>query len=269
MQRDYLEAYTCVTVGREQRALEIAALYAGIQHPTWHAMFAAVVAHINEARGEDDGEGDVQEGAAGRAASMSAAAKEEPLLDLAVEGPQVVLEYDNLPSCTVNYYRMDLELLFSTNPFMEGGASGQAQFSFIRPNRSDEIALPDTDSTAYLAIPDEFASANVVIEAVGGEKRSSAPYYSHTMRCEVQQSVGQIKVAALDTGVPLQCVYIKVFCKSPQGAAFYKDGYTDRRGKFDYVSLSTDQLDSAQRFAILVLSDSNGAVVKHADPPPR
>jgi hypothetical protein len=48
---------------------------------------------------------------------------------------------------------------------------------------------------------------------------------------------------------------------------FYKDGYTDLRGRFDYTSLSTSELDSVERFSILVLSDANGATVKEAAPP--
>jgi hypothetical protein len=48
---------------------------------------------------------------------------------------------------------------------------------------------------------------------------------------------------------------------------FYKDGYTDSRGKFDYASLSTNKLPNVARFAILVLSDAKGAVVREANPP--
>ena len=58
---------------------------------------------------------------------------------------------------------------------------------------------------------------------------------------------------------------VQVYSKSSSGGpTFYKDGYTDRRGRFDYVSLSTGQLDTVARFAILVLSEGHGAVVKQA-----
>ena len=50
---------------------------------------------------------------------------------------------------------------------------------------------------------------------------------------------------------------------------FYKDGYTDLRGRFDYTSLNTNELDSVARFALLILSDEHGAVVREADPPKR
>jgi len=36
---------------------------------------------------------------------------------------------------------------------------------------------------------------------------------------------------------------------------FYKGGYTEIRGRFDYASLSTNDIETAQRFSILILSD--------------
>jgi hypothetical protein len=51
--------------------------------------------------------------------------------------------------------------------------------------------------------------------------------------------------------------------------AFYKDGYTDPRGTFDYATLSTDDLDRVERFALLVAHDEAGASVVEAEPPPR
>ncbi len=63
--------------------------------------------------------------------------------------------------------------------------------------------------------------------------------------------------------------YVKVFARFQDGSVrFYKDGYTDLRGRFDYASLSTDDLDRVERFAVLVLSDKEGAVVKERRRPP-
>jgi hypothetical protein len=47
----------------------------------------------------------------------------------------------------------------------------------------------------------------------------------------------------------------------------YKDGYTDLRGRFDYTSLNTSEIGSVERFAVLVLSDTAGAVVREVAPP--
>ena len=74
---------------------------------------------------------------------------------------------------------------------------------------------------------------------------------------------------AADRGA-LPATYVKVYARSRDGAvAFYKDGYTDLRGWFDYATLSTDDLDRVERFAILVCSDGHGAAILEASPPQR
>ncbi len=74
----------------------------------------------------------------------------------------------------------------------------------------------------------------------------------------------------VDDGKPLPQVYIKVYAQLNDGRVeFYKDGYTDLRGRFDYTSLNTNELDFTAKFALLVLSDQRGAVVREADPPKR
>ena len=63
---------------------------------------------------------------------------------------------------------------------------------------------------------------------------------------------------------------MKVYARLQGGEIrFYKDGYTDLRGRFDYSSLNTDELDQVERFALLILSDTDGAAVREAAPPKR
>ena len=63
---------------------------------------------------------------------------------------------------------------------------------------------------------------------------------------------------------------MKVYARMKDGRVrFYKDGYTDLRGRFDYTSLNTNELDFASRFSILVMSETDGAVVREAAPPKR
>ena len=54
-------------------------------------------------------------------------------------------------------------------------------------------------------------------------------------------------------------MYVKCFAKDKSGNVnFYKDGYTDLRGRFDYASLNTSDLKSFEKFAIFVMSDEYG-----------
>ena len=63
-------------------------------------------------------------------------------------------------------------------------------------------------------------------------------------------------------------VYVKVYAKLADGSVkFHKDGYTDLRGRFDYVSVNTPERQAIERFAILVLSEDRGAAIREVAPP--
>jgi hypothetical protein len=63
---------------------------------------------------------------------------------------------------------------------------------------------------------------------------------------------------------------VKVYAKMKNGEVrFLKDGYTDLRGKFDYVSLSTGELDEVEDLSLLVMSEGNGSLVREVAPPQR
>ena len=61
---------------------------------------------------------------------------------------------------------------------------------------------------------------------------------------------------------------MKVYAKLADGSVkFHKDGYTDVRGRFDYASVNTPERRAVERFAVLVLSDDRGAVIREVAPP--
>lgn len=49
--------------------------------------------------------------------------------------------------------------------------------------------------------------------------------------------------------------------------SYYKDGYTDLRGRFDYATLNSKDLSNIKQFAIFVMSDELGSLVKEVKPP--
>ena len=54
---------------------------------------------------------------------------------------------------------------------------------------------------------------------------------------------------------------MKTFSKNKSGEInFYKDGYTDLRGRFDYASLNSDSLNSIEKFSIFIMSDELGLI---------
>ena len=55
---------------------------------------------------------------------------------------------------------------------------------------------------------------------------------------------------------------MKVFSKGKNGEiSFYKDGYTDLRGRFDYASLNSENLASVEKFSLFVMSDELGIYI--------
>jgi len=60
----------------------------------------------------------------------------QPSFDFTVESKKIVVKYQNLRQVRVNYYLMDVELLFSQNPFVK---KYSGQFSHIRPNQTQKV----------------------------------------------------------------------------------------------------------------------------------
>ena len=85
----------------------------------------------------------------------------------------------------------------------------------------------------------------------------------------VQDDYGQLAVRQEDRR-PLPQTYVKVYAQRKDGMVkFYNDGYTDLRGRFDYSSLSTNDIDFVERFSVLILHDEHGPMVKEVAPPKR
>jgi hypothetical protein len=109
-----------------------------------------------------------------------------------------------------------------------------------------------------------------VVEAVGAGQRKAKIHYANDLAATLANQVGQVRVQKISDRSPLSATYVKVYArKRGGGVSFYKDGYTDLRGWFDYASLSTTDLDQVERFAILVCSDRAGAAILEANPPVR
>ena len=136
------------------------------------------------------------------------------------------------------------------------------------PAWSQELSF--TEDAARIPVPDALRAANLVVEVVAGGLRATAARYAHDLAVQVAANYGQVRVVRASTRAALPAAYVKVYARSIGGdVAFYKDGYTDLAGRFDYATLSTDDLDRVERFAILVVSDDAGATITEANPPPR
>ena len=119
-----------------------------------------------------------------------------------------------------------------------------------------------------LDLPAEFRSRNVMVEAVAAGLRKTQAYYANTLKVQVVENYGQVVVNHASTGKAVPGAYVKVYARRKNGEVkFFKDGYTDLLGRFDYASLNTNEMEDTERLALLVLSPEFGAVVREASPP--
>jgi hypothetical protein len=263
MQYDYLCAYAALYRGELARARELSLRWQDHEVDRWRKRFAALLAVLDEAQGATAQVLDADS----RDQEQSRLAASVASFDFEIDGSAIRIHHQNLRSCSLSFYRMDIELLFSRAPFMKDESR---RFSIVTPNHSEIVELPEGHATTSLELPLAYRSANTIIEIVGGGIRRSQANYAHDLAVQVIEPYGQLRVRVRASGQPLPRAYVKVYARKHGGAvSFYKDGYTDVRGAFDYASLSTDELDSVERFAMLVMTDEHGALIREAAPPQR
>jgi hypothetical protein len=263
LQYDYLKVYAEFFRERPAGAKDVALRYQDHPVDRWRNLFKNALAQIEEVAGAgslvvDDKDRDQR---------LAALASSEPDFEFTVEKKAVTITVQNLSTVRVNYYQMDIELLFSRQPFVQQQSE---QFSFIKPNRSDEITVPEGKKQVSFDLPAEYLGSNVIVEVVGEGRRKSMAYYAHELALQVVENYGQVRVAKANANRALPKTYIKVYGRMKSGEVkFYKDGYTDLRGVFDYTSLNTNELDYVDRFSLLILNPDHGAVIREAAPPKR
>jgi hypothetical protein len=261
---DYFKTYIAFCREDVKTARQIAAAYKDYPVDRWRNLFTAALAQLDEIDGEavakvvDDKD---------RAQLQTAMADTEASFDFTVEARKIRLNYQAVKEVRINYYLMDIELLFSRNPFVQ---QYSGPFSTIRPNHTEPVALKADQKKTVIDLPEQFHKANVMVEIIAGGVKKSQACYANAMAVQIVENYGQVTVAGAESGKGLAKVYVKVYARMKDGQVqFYKDGYTDLRGKFDYTSLNTNELDNVDKFSLLILSETDGAVVREAGPPKR
>ncbi len=261
VQYDYMHAYLDFFSNDHALARGIAEKHR--EHPVerWRLRFNEVLNQLDEAAGKDVAKRDGED----REQMQGELAKSDPTLELMVEARKVKLRQQNVESCEVRYYQMDIEFLFSANPFVqqEGGS-----FAFIQPIRTDVHELGVERAELEFDLPEEFRNANILVEVQAGPIVKRQAYYANALAVQVMENYGQLKVTQAEAGLPIPRTYVKVYERLAGGRVrFRKDGYTDLRGRFDYASLSGQGRTQAERYAILVMSEKDGALIREVAPP--
>ncbi|MFT5735004.1 MAG: hypothetical protein ACI8WY_003690, partial [Planctomycetota bacterium] len=265
VQYDYMTAYMAFYRADVAAARQVAQGYVDYPVDLWRSRFLNVLAQADEIEGKNgNGLGPDPDD---RDESQGALAGAEPMLAIDVDGGQVLVSVESIDELEIRYHRMDVEFLFSNSPFVRGD---QGAFGVIRPTRVDRVAVRDGQSTLAIDLPDELRTANVVVEVRGGGVSRQATYFAGDLAVQGIERYGQIRVRSGTGGAALPRAYVKVYAMLEDGETrFHKDGYTDLRGRFDYVSLSGVSGAAVQRYALLVMHEEAGASMLELAPPAR
>jgi hypothetical protein len=292
LQYDYFRCYAAFYEEQPAVARTVAAAYADYPVDRWRQLFAEAVAQLDEAEGKKPAR--PANGLPDPGAQQSDLAATEPAFDFKVENRTIAMTWKNLGEVTINYYLMDPEFLFSASPFVTEDAG---RFSIIKPTQTATQALAADKNALDIPLPATFSKSNVLVEILGAGIRKAQPYHANTLKLTLAENYGRLDLRDTVADKPLPKAYVKVYARLKNGAVrFFKDGYTDLRGKFDYASLNSSEhpapprplpasrsgasgldyqmlapseLNEVDRLSILVLSEEHGATVREVAPPSR
>lgn len=273
VQLDYLDAYlkTRMPVSSDMRQLDLQSIkditskYKDFGVAKWRQLFA----HLHDFVCE------VEQGSlavSDNAASQSKRILSEPILEFQVDQrrSELIVQYASITSIDIKYYDMNIEVMFSNNPFMNSSTdktSGE-NFNWIKPSYAVTMDLPGPKSAAAaqeqlepqqeddedfgmigvgqvnalqtVKIPLDGDNKNVFVEISSGSIKRRQAYYANRLYTHLSESFGVVRVMSEKTKRPLAGAYVKVYARLKQGGVihFWKDGYTGLNGVFDYVGVT-------------------------------
>ena len=257
LQYDYMKAYFDFSYGYPDFKIARQIVATNIKHPLlgWRILFKDMKLKLQEFDGVQIEKDEELEGKQKKA---------KEFLNCALKNSQVEVKYNMIPMLSIRLYAIDIEFFFSRSPFLN---ENKEMLTFVEPCKVMDIKLDVNKEVSLIDIPAEYINSNIVIEIQSPTGLSYILFYApSTMNYKINEEFGEIKMTGLN-GKPLPGVYVKAIALTKANKTeFYKDGYTDINGVFDYLSLSTDQANTVSKFALLILSSTNGSIVTECKP---
>jgi hypothetical protein len=263
LQYDYAAAFLAMLQADPEKAEPIAQKWAAASPNRWRDRFAGIAAQCLELKGGKTELVDTDDSA--KAQEQMAASV--PSMEAKLEGGKLQISCRNTRQLSILYYPIDVELMFSRDPF---GDQSEAKQPLVNPTFSETVEVPEQQDQLTHAIPERLGKQNLLIEVRNGEQSTTLRRLANRLDLQFANSMGHLQVRKAGEKKPMVATYVKVYAKRADGqVVFWKDGYTDLRGKFDYVSQSVQGLQGITQFAILLLDDKEGCVTKVVEPPQR
>lgn len=170
---------------------------------------------------------------------------------------KLLLKHSNLTAATLSLYNIDLEVLFSKDPFLKGGV--ESSLPPIAPNQTVQIPFEKDSTESSYELPENFRQGNILVAAESGNAKQLKILDSQLLEARVIPTQRTLQIIDPTSGKALPRTYVKVFTESRDGSvSFHKDGYTDLRGKFDYLSSTAVDPSTIRRVAILISHPEKG-----------
>ncbi|CAK84205.1 unnamed protein product (macronuclear) [Paramecium tetraurelia] len=268
LQYDYFKAYFDFYVGYPnfQEARRICEKYLNYPVIYWRNLFYEIANLLAEFDGDDD-QKEVGLDKDQHQQLKQLVLKEETL-SCHIQGTNIMLSYSNLSQATIMFYNLNQEVVFSIDPFQ---LNKSKDYQIIKSYHEIKLKLEnEKEGIIYkkvIEIPLHIQKHNLFIQVNGIHKKCFQSYSSNRLVVNIMENCGQLKVCD-QNGKYLSKVYVKVYVKQKtQECYFYKDGYTDLRGRFDYASQNSEEISQAQSFAILISDEFYGSTVKEVKTP--
>ena len=274
IQYDYLQSYFDFYYGEKTNyalARSLATKYLNYPILWWRLRFLDIHQQLQELDGVQITEEEEPEELKSGGDSIPLSMKKgkdiitEPVFNAKVDATNktILLDYNNkVKMCEVKYYVTDAEVLFSRSPFV---SQQSTEFSFVKPICSEKVLLDSSTTSHSVSLPASCLNKSLIIEVKADfGKQLILPFYSCSLNLRVYENYGELQVFDKISNKALSEIYIKVYARykdSQHSVKFYKDGYTDIRGRFDYASLNTNLLKNAEKFAIFAMSDKLGSLI--------
>ncbi|CCW71629.1 unnamed protein product [Phytomonas sp. Hart1] len=271
LQFDYLTAYLdqYIDYPQFQRARDICVKYLTYPVFTWRNRFIKLFNLISEVDGDAANlptQGDLN--ADGELNRIQANVDPYLAAALHLDDNSIKLTLRRIKEFTVSFYKVDMEILFSRDPFL---SMSNMDYSYVQANVVHTQPMPEplqAMATQSVLIPQDLRGSNLIIRVRSDSQVVNLTYFPKAMAVMVNRNHGLVRVLAEGNYKPLSGVYVKAFAKNHNNQVFfYKDGYTDLRGCFEYASVHTNKLDELKEFSLLILSAEFGGQIEHVGPP--
>jgi hypothetical protein len=269
VQYEYIKAYLSIYTDQPEYAIARAAAtkYRDFPDLSWRKRFREIEKQLKEYdQGKLEKEALDKTNAVQKKSNKELADRSEYLALELREGFNIAITHKNVSKLSISFYKLDMEILFSNDPFLE-----KEIFNFVSVNPNHLLKFKLTKSSDFktnlVQIPEALQKDSLFIQVKGKDKFEIIKSFNSLLKAHPIEDFGLLNVTD-QKGKCLNSVYVKCFSKTTAGVVkFYKDGYTDFRGSYDYASLNSDSLNNIEKFGLYVYSKEHGSVILTAKPP--